>query len=318
MTASLSLDHLIIAVRDLDRATESYRKLFGLAPSWRGRHVAYGTANVLFRLPDCYIELLAPDPARPAAAEAPPWLRALNGHLDRAGEGLYAIALGTDDIAATVATARELGLTVDDPADGDGVDLATGARRDWTNARIDPRTTRGVRAFFIQHRSPAGALPLARTEAEPSSCVAGVDHVVIASSDLDATLYLWRDAIGLDLRRTIAWSPERTLHFLRLGSTILELAGRPLSSRRDDVSNDEHGTSNERPATSSASDQQQATSDLLWGVSYRVGDAARAVDRLRAEGITVSDARAGRADSTAVADLKPGFSHDVRTLFIQK
>ncbi len=289
---SLTLDHLVIAVRDLDRATDSYRKLFGLAPSWRGRHLAYGTANVLFRLPDTYIELLAPDPARPAGAEPPPWLRALNSHLDRAGEGLYAIAIGTDDIAATVVTARERGLTVEEPADGDGVDLATGAWREWTNARIDPRTTRGVRAFFIEHRSPADALPLAQPNSDPASCVASVDHVVIASSDLDATLHIWRDILGLALRRTIAWSPERTLHFLRLGDTILELAGN--------------------------ANQQPGTSDALWGASYRVGDVARTVDRLRAEGVSVSDARAGRADSTAVADLKPGFSHDVRTLFIQK
>jgi catechol 2,3-dioxygenase-like lactoylglutathione lyase family enzyme len=310
---TLTLDHLVIAVRDLDRANDSYRKLFGLAPSWRGRHPAYGTANVLFRLPDTYVELLAPDPVRPADAEPPPWLRALLGHLDRAGEGLYAIALGTDDIAATVAAARERGLTVDDPADGDGVDLATGARREWTNARIDPRTTRGVRAFFIQHRSPAAALPLAQPGADPASCVSGVDHVVISSVDLDATLHLWRDVLGLGLRRTIAWSPERTLHFLRLGGTILELAGRPPPAATEQPHRDSPATGDKR-----SSDQQQGTSDALWGASYRVGDVARTVDRLRGAGITVSDARTGRADNTTVADLKPGFSHDVRTLFIQK
>jgi hypothetical protein len=49
-----------------------------------------------------------------------------------------------------------------------------------------------------------------------------------------------------------------------------------------------------------------------------VDDVARTVYRLRAGGIDVSDARTGRADGTAVADLKPGYSHDVRTLFIQK
>jgi catechol 2,3-dioxygenase-like lactoylglutathione lyase family enzyme len=235
-----------------------------------------------------------------------PWLRALLAHLDRAGEGLYAIALGTDDIQATVAAARGRGLAVDDPAAGDGVDLDTGARREWTNARIDPRTARGVRAFFIQHRSPAGALPLAAREAQ-TGVVTGVDHVVVTSSDLDATLALWRDTIGLDLRRTVAWSGERTLHFLRLGATILELAGRP-GSPREGASLDDDRTN----------DQQPTTRDLLWGVSYRVDDAARAVERLRARGIDVSDARAGRADHTIVADLKPGFSHDVRTLFIQK
>ena len=295
----LVLDHLVIAVRDLDLATRNYRALFGLAPSWRGRHLAYGTANVLFRLDDTYIELLAPDAKRSAAGDPPPWLRALRDHLDRHGEGLYAIALGTDDIDGTAAAARACGLNVEHPLDGDGVDLDTGARRAWTNARIDPKTTRGVRAFFIQHRSPPGALPLARPEADRAACVRGVDHIVVASSDLDATLQLWRGGFGLDLRRTIAWSPERTLHFLRLGGTIVELAGAPKEENR-------------------TSDQRPPTRDSLWGVSYRVDDVARTVERLRAGGIDVSDSRTGRADGTAVADLKPGFSHDVRTLFIQK
>ncbi len=285
----LTLDHLVIAVRDLARAAESYRKLFGLAPSWRGEHPPYGNANVLFRLPDTYIELVTP-----GADGASPRQRALRDHLDRAGEGLYAIALGTDDIDATVSAARARGLAVDDPAPGAGVDLNTGTRREWATARIDPRSTRGVRAFFIQHRSPPDALPRARAETDAASCVQGVDHVVVVSSDLDATLRLWRDAFGLDLRRSIAWSAERTLHFLRLGSTIFELAGSPRPS-----------TSDPRP-------------DLLWGVSYRVDDVARTVERLRPQGIEVSDARPGRAAGTTVADLRPGFSHDVRTLFIQK
>jgi catechol 2,3-dioxygenase-like lactoylglutathione lyase family enzyme len=166
-----------------------------------------------------------------------------------------------------------------------------------------------VRVFFIQHRSAADALPLAQREAE-AGVVTGVDHVVVASYDLDATLALWRDAFGLDLRRTIAWSPERTLHFLRLGNTILELAGSPQPSV-DSAPADDDRTSNQQRTTSHAS-------DLLWGVSYRVDDAARTVERLRAARIDVSDARTGRAGGTVVANLKPGFSHDVRTLFIQK
>jgi len=290
----LTLDHLLIAVRDLDAASANYQRLLGLKPSWHGRHPTYGTANVLFRLDNCYVELLAP---AAGGANDSPWLQALRGHLDARGEGLYAIALGTDDIDATVASARERGLDVLNPADGDGVDLATGARRAWRNARIRQESTRGVNAFFIQHLSPPDALPLAEPLAG-EGCVQGVDHTVVASSDLDSTLALWRDALGVELRRTVEWSPERSLHFLRLGGadgwgSILELAGDPNPERRGER-------------------------DLLWGVSYRVADAAATVARLRSQGIELSDAPTGRADGTAVADLKPGFSHDVRTLFIQK
>lgn len=286
---SLTLDHLVIAVRDLDRAAESYARLFGLAPSWHGRHPTYGTANVLFRLPDTYIELLAPtdDAATPS-----PWLQALRQHLDTAGEGLYAVALGANDIDAAVARARERGLTAADPLPGDGVDLNTGARRAWRNARIAPESTRHVLAFFIQHDSPPDALPIAEASGHGAP-VTGIDHLVVASSDLADCARLWHEALGLDLRLTIDRPEGRRLQFLRLGTSVLELAGETA------------------PA-------QPGARDLLWGVAYRVDSVARTVDRLRGQRIDVSDARSGNAPGTLVADLKPGFSHDVRTLFIQK
>ena len=323
----LTLDHLVIAVRDLGRAEANHTRLYGRRPSWRGRHPAYGTANVLYRLDNCYMELLAlgelADPSdaegrggrdpRPTTHDPRPaegWAGALRNHLERHGEGVYAIALGTGDIDATVAAARAAGLDVQDPADGDGVDTATGARRAWRNARIDPKGTRGVRAFFIEHRSPPEALPVSKPLAGAPGLVTGVDHTVVVSSDLDASLALWRDALGLDLRRTVDWPPrpepgrraERRLHFLRLGDSILELAGAP--------------TSNQRRAP--ALERSEGTSDQLWGVSYRVDNAADQIERLRSAGVDVSDARNGRADGTIVADLKPGFSHDVRTLFIER
>jgi catechol 2,3-dioxygenase-like lactoylglutathione lyase family enzyme len=286
---ALTLDHLVIAVRDLDSATNAYANLLGLAPSWHGNHPSYGTANVLFRLPDTYIELLAPSEDSSAAS---PWLQALRQRLDSVGEGLYAVALGTPDIDGSVASARDRGLTVSDPAAGDGVDAQSGVRRQWRNARIAPDSTRQVLAFFIQHDSPPDTLPLARP-ADPTSSVTGVDHLVVASSDLADTARLWHETLGLDLRLTVDRPEGRRLQFLRLGTSILELAGE-------------------------AAPAQAGGRDLLWGVAYRVEDVAHTVERLRSADVAVSDARTGNAPGTTVADLKPGFSNDVRTLFIQK
>ena len=37
-----TLDHLIIAVKDLDQAEKNYKKILGTNPVWRGRHKSIG------------------------------------------------------------------------------------------------------------------------------------------------------------------------------------------------------------------------------------------------------------------------------------
>lgn len=290
------LDHVVIAVRDLESATASYRAILGLRPSWKGVHPVYGTENVLFRLGNTYLELLAPAEAEGVAG----WSRELRAHLEEEGEGLYALALGTRNVDVAIAQARHLGLEVSDPADGEGTDVESGARREWRNALIDPASTRGVRAFFIQHRSPADALPMAEPEGDGVGSVRRVDHVVIACSDLEASLALWTGSLGLQLAASRDL-PERgrRLHFLRLGEVTLELAGR--LGERDKA---------RRKASSAL--------DSLWGVALEVDDVAAAVKRAQAAGVEARGPRAGRAPGTVVADLNAEGAHGVRLLFIEK
>ena len=42
------LDHLIVAVEDLETAVANYQKLFGMNPVWSGEHKELGTSNALF------------------------------------------------------------------------------------------------------------------------------------------------------------------------------------------------------------------------------------------------------------------------------
>src|SRR5256885_16663873 len=88
-----TLDHIVIAVRDLASATEVYARLLGLRPSWRGAHPLYGTANTLFRLENTYLELLSPTGPGMIAERLVDWL-------GRRGDGLFALAFGTDDAPA--------------------------------------------------------------------------------------------------------------------------------------------------------------------------------------------------------------------------
>ena len=54
-----SLDHLIIAVNNLDEAENNYKKIFGMEPVWRGEHKELGTSNSLFNFNNTYFELLS-------------------------------------------------------------------------------------------------------------------------------------------------------------------------------------------------------------------------------------------------------------------
>src|SRR5262245_25807058 len=186
-----TFDHLVVAVRDLESATATYTRLFGRTPSWRGTHPHYGTANTLFRLDRTYAELLSPVGSGGLAD-------ALRDHLDRNGEGPYAIAFGTDDAAACAAALRVRGLTAPEPIDGNGHDDVSGAERRWRTVFLSTAETRGVFLFAIEHRSPADALPTAGG-GDAAAAVCGVDHAVVMTGDAEAAIALYRDQLGLRL-----------------------------------------------------------------------------------------------------------------------
>ena len=54
-----NVDHLIVAVEDLDAAENNYKKIFGINPVWKGVHNELGTSNVIFNFENTYLELLA-------------------------------------------------------------------------------------------------------------------------------------------------------------------------------------------------------------------------------------------------------------------
>jgi catechol 2,3-dioxygenase-like lactoylglutathione lyase family enzyme len=268
-----SLDHVVLAVRDLRRATETYRTLLGREPSWRGRHSAYGTANTLFRLDNTYLELLAATGDGPLASHVRAWL-------DESGEGPLALAFGTEDVDAAVATLRARGLELPDAADGGGRDERTGAERRWRNVIVPPGAARGVSLIVIEHRSPADALPAAVPVAGEAAAVVACDHVVVQSTDADASRALYGDvlALRLALDRTFEDWGVRLL-FFRVGHVTVEIAASLV-----------------QPDTGGM--------DRFWGISWRVPDLDAAHARLAAAGFDVSEIRTGRRPGTRVATVR--------------
>lgn len=123
---SLSLDHVVIAVRDLERTVADYQALgFTVVPG--GEHTHGTSHNALIVFADgAYIELIAFRRPNPEFR----WWRVLS----EAGDGLVDFALLPGDIAADVAAARARGLELEGPTDG-GRLRPDGQRLEWRTAR---------------------------------------------------------------------------------------------------------------------------------------------------------------------------------------
>ena len=286
------LDHVVIAVRDLDAATEDYTAIFGRQPSWRGAHPQYGTANTLYRIDNTYIELLAL--ADGGKRKDGRWAGELSRFLER-GEGVYALALGTDDVNRAVREIRDNGFEVQDPADGSGVDALSGTQRFWRNAMAPVRSSNGIRVFFIEHKSPPDMLPVATVSAAPGSFVKRMDHAVVLSADMEAAKHVWGGQLGvrLALDRTFPDRSTRIL-FFRLGEITLEFSGGSIQT-----------------------EEGMGKPDRLFGLAWGVDDMDAMCTRLRETGIEVSEPRKGIKPGTRVATVKGERTHGVATLLIE-
>ena len=85
------LDHLIVAVNDLEEAEANYTKVFGMESVWKGEHKALGTSNVIFNFKNTYFELLAAK-GEGLGAEL------VKNMIKEKGEGLIGIVFGTKNI----------------------------------------------------------------------------------------------------------------------------------------------------------------------------------------------------------------------------
>lgn len=98
------IDHVGIAVPDLDAAVELYGRAFGMAKIHEEVNEEQGVREAMLAVGDSgsCIQLLAP--LRP---DSP-----IGKFLDRSGPGIQQMALGVDDVAAAAAHLQEAGLRV--------------------------------------------------------------------------------------------------------------------------------------------------------------------------------------------------------------
>ena len=274
-----SLDHLIIAVEDLEKATHNYQILMGTPPVWTGMHKSLGTSNALFNFQNTYLELLSPT-GEGLGADL------INHYLKDTGEGLIGMVFATKDINGVYQSLQNHGFPLDEPTDGEGTNSADQKLRKWKNLFLPSDLTRGIFSFVIEHTE--GDLPQPES-IEPSS-PHKLDHVVINTNDADGFIKIYKDTfnIRLALDKVIEHWQKRML-FFRLNQTTIEVI-----EQEDDL----------------------PPGDQMWGLAWEVKDIEKAHERMLSEGIEITPIQKGVKEKTLVATIK-SHNHNVPTLLIQ-
>ena len=274
-----SIDHLIIAVKDINDAEENYRKIFGMEPVWKGEHKALGTANVIFNFKNTYFELLSANGDGLGAA-------LVNGAIEEQGDGLIGVVFGTNNIEELFSTLKKSGYLVTEPTEGEGIDNKTQKIRKWKNLFLPPELTRGIFSFIIEHSE--GALP--SLNKYPKATINKLDHLVINTNDANGFINIYKDIfnIRLALDKVIEHWKSRML-FFRVNKTTIEVIER---KNEDD------------------------SQDSLWGLAWEVESIEEAYKRLISEGVDVTPIKEGLKENTLVATIK-SHTHNVPTLLIE-
>ena len=273
-----SVDHLIIAVKDLNQAINDYEKVLGISPCWKGKHTELGTKNALFNFENTYLELLSP-------CDAGPGTELINLLLEQKGDHLAGIVLGTNDIEHTKEALNKNGYAVE-ISSGEAINEKDGKIRRWKNIFLPSALSRELFIFIIEHTQ--GNLP--KHETQDSSKVKKLDHVVINTQDADAFISIYRDVykIRLALDKTIEHWKRRML-FFRINATTIEVI-----EEKD----------------------KKESADELWGLAWEVDSIEDAHKRLVSNNVDVTPIKEGLKKGTLVATIK-SHTCKVPTLLIE-
>jgi methylmalonyl-CoA/ethylmalonyl-CoA epimerase len=127
------IDHIGVAVEDLDKAIELYRDGFGMAEQHRETVTQQGVEAVLLEIGEGHVELL-----KPLGPET-----AVGKFLASRGPGLHHVAYQTSDIDAALEQVRAAGLELIDETPRIGI-------RGSRVAFLHPKATGGVLTELVE------------------------------------------------------------------------------------------------------------------------------------------------------------------------
>ncbi|HEV3096795.1 MAG TPA: methylmalonyl-CoA epimerase [Candidatus Dormibacteraeota bacterium] len=134
------IDHVGIAVRDLDQAIQVYERRLGVRATGRERLEAEGIEVAMIPIGESWIELITP--LSPASK--------VEKFLQDRGEAVHHVAYATDDVGASLAKAGAAGAQLLDEAARPG---AHGTRIGF----VHPKSLCGVLTEFVEADGQHGA-----------------------------------------------------------------------------------------------------------------------------------------------------------------
>jgi methylmalonyl-CoA/ethylmalonyl-CoA epimerase len=127
------IDHVAIAVNDLEAAVDYYRRAFGAEVEHREVVERDGVEEALLRVADSYVQLLTPTRPDSPVAKA----------LEKRGEGLHHVGYRVDDCAAALAAVVAAGGSAIDQEPRPG-------SRGTTVAFVHPKGSFGTLIELVQ------------------------------------------------------------------------------------------------------------------------------------------------------------------------
>jgi len=127
------IDHVAIAVRDLDAAIDYYERAFGATVDHREVVEFDGVEEALLKVAESYVQLVTPTRDDSPVAKA----------IEKRGEGLHHIAYRVDDCAVALEALKAAGATPIDAAPRPG-------SRGTTVAFIHPKGSFGTLIELVQ------------------------------------------------------------------------------------------------------------------------------------------------------------------------
>ena len=276
-----------LVASDFEAGVADYGRLLGQVPGAIENEQVGETRSVIFPLSNMRLEI-----------------RESSGSPEEQAPGLEAIRLACDDVSDIAQRLGESGLSSGPSSQvflgpeekrrvqGDAdLDLRT-----WISTRVDSAVSRSIGIELISEEE--GTLRTAATDVdtggpEDRSLIRGLDHVVVMSTDIEATRDFYADGLGIRLALDRSFEKRGVrLIFFRVGGVTIEIGGRL------------------------GAESNPQSRDRFAGLAWQVGDIDAIRSRLLGDRFDVSEIRDGNKAGTRVCTVRDPV-HGVPTLLIE-